>query len=144
MSVQFYGYTFGGTGIFNFFTFMHYFKKLLSDFDDLENLYRKKKLAWYSIRCKWVCVMNRFIHCTSGSSFRPSFHDVTERGIVLHALSVTSWKQGRIAGKQTKIAFAWLSVTIHTALARSDSAVRIGIYLSVDRKNLQQRLYLIS
>ena len=32
MSVQFYGYTFGGTGVFNFFAFMHSFQKLASDF----------------------------------------------------------------------------------------------------------------
>ena len=33
MSVQFYGYNFGGTGVFNFFSaFMHSFQKFVSEF----------------------------------------------------------------------------------------------------------------
>ena len=36
MSLQFYGYNFGGTGVFHFFAFMHSFQKLVSDFGDLE------------------------------------------------------------------------------------------------------------
>ena len=36
MSVQFYGYNFGGTGVFHFFAFMHSFQKLVSDFGDFQ------------------------------------------------------------------------------------------------------------
>ena len=43
MSVQFYGYNFGGTGVFHFFfAFMHSFqqqKKNVSDFRDFQTLY---------------------------------------------------------------------------------------------------------
>ena len=39
MSVQFYGYNFGGTGVLNFFAFMHSFQKLVSDFGDFQTLY---------------------------------------------------------------------------------------------------------
>ena len=66
MSVQFYGNNFGGTGVFNFFAFMHSFQKLVSDFGDFQTLcvrrdsHRKSKL---------VCEMNRGINCKSGSSF---------------------------------------------------------------------------
>ena len=38
MSVQFYGYTFGGTGVFHFFAFMHSFQNLVSDFGDFQTL----------------------------------------------------------------------------------------------------------
>ena len=38
MRVQFYGYNFGGTGVFHFFAFMHSFQKLVSDFGDFETL----------------------------------------------------------------------------------------------------------
>ena len=38
MSVQCYGYNFGGTGVFHFFTFMHSFQLLVSDFGDFETL----------------------------------------------------------------------------------------------------------
>ena len=36
MSVQFYGYNFGGTSLFHFSAFMHSFQKLVSDFGDFE------------------------------------------------------------------------------------------------------------
>ena len=36
MSVQFYGYNAGGTGVFHFFAFMHSFQKLVSDFGDFQ------------------------------------------------------------------------------------------------------------
>ena len=42
MSVQFYGYNFGGTGVFNFFAFMHSFQTLVSDFGDFQTLYVKR------------------------------------------------------------------------------------------------------
>ena len=32
MSVQFYGYSFGGPAVFHFFAFMHSFQKIVSDF----------------------------------------------------------------------------------------------------------------
>ena len=38
MSVQFYGYNFGGTDVFHFFAFMHSFQKLVSDFGDFQTL----------------------------------------------------------------------------------------------------------
>ena len=38
MSVQFYGYNFGGTGVFHCFAFMHSFQKLVSDFGDFQTL----------------------------------------------------------------------------------------------------------
>ena len=38
MSGQFYGYKFGGTGVFHFFTVMHSFQKLVSDFGDFQTL----------------------------------------------------------------------------------------------------------
>ena len=37
MSV-FYGYNFGGTGVFHFFAFMHSFQKFVSDFGDFQTL----------------------------------------------------------------------------------------------------------
>ena len=36
MSVQVYGYNFGSTGVFNFFTSMHSFQNLVSDFGDIQ------------------------------------------------------------------------------------------------------------
>ena len=64
MSVQFYGYNFGGTGVFHFFTFMHSFQKLLSNFGDLETLYitlpREPtphflvNLTWDAVKGCWV------------------------------------------------------------------------------------------
>ena len=42
MSVQFYGYNFGGTGVFHFFTFMHSFQNLVSDFGDFQTLYVRR------------------------------------------------------------------------------------------------------
>ena len=49
MSVQFYGYNFGGTGVFHFFAFMHSlisFQNLVSDFKPytLEETVIKKAL----------------------------------------------------------------------------------------------------
>ena len=38
MIVPFYGYNFGGTGVFHFFAFMHSFHKLVPDCGDLETL----------------------------------------------------------------------------------------------------------
>ena len=38
MSVHFYGYNFGGTGVFHFFAFMHPFHKLVSDFGNFQTL----------------------------------------------------------------------------------------------------------
>ena len=43
MSIQFCGYNFGGTGVFNFFAFMNYFQKLVSDFGDFQTLYGGRK-----------------------------------------------------------------------------------------------------
>ena len=39
MRVQFYGYDFGGTGVFHFFAFMHSFQNFVSDFGDFQTLY---------------------------------------------------------------------------------------------------------
>ena len=68
MRVQFYGYNFGGTGVF-FFAFMHSFQKLVSDFGDFQTLCVKRDSHRESTTCKLVCEMNRGIHCKSGSSF---------------------------------------------------------------------------
>ena len=38
LTVQFYGYDFGGTGVFLFFAFMHSFQKLVSDFGHFQTL----------------------------------------------------------------------------------------------------------
>ena len=39
MSVQVYGYNFGGTGVFPFFfAFIHSFQKLVSDYGDFQTL----------------------------------------------------------------------------------------------------------
>ena len=43
MSVQFYGYNYGGTGVFHFFAIMHSFQKLVSDFGDFQNPYGGRK-----------------------------------------------------------------------------------------------------
>ena len=69
MSVQFYGYNFGGTGVFNFFAFMHYFQKFISDFCDFQTLYVIRDSHKESTTCKLVCEINRGIHSKSGSSF---------------------------------------------------------------------------
>ena len=71
MSVQFYGYNFGGTGVFHFFAFMHSFQKLVSDFGDFQTLYvrRDRHRESTTCTCKLVCEMNRGIHCKSGTSF---------------------------------------------------------------------------
>ena len=68
MSVQFYGYNFGGTGVFHFFAFMHSFQKLVSDFCDFQTLCVKRDSHRESTTCKLVCEMNRGIHSKSGSS----------------------------------------------------------------------------
>ena len=67
MSVQFYGYNFGGTGVFFFFS--HSFQKLVSDFGDFETLYVLEKTAIEKALHANECEMNRGIHCKSGSSF---------------------------------------------------------------------------
>ena len=69
MSVQFYGYKFGGTVVFHFFAFKHSFPKLVSDFGDFQTLCVKGDSHRESTTCKLVCEMNRGIHCKSGSSF---------------------------------------------------------------------------
>ena len=55
MSVQFYGYNFGGTGVFHF-AFMHSFQKLVSDFGDLETLCVRKDSHRESTKCKFMSV----------------------------------------------------------------------------------------
>ena len=42
MSVQLYGYNFGGTGVFNCFAFMHSSQKFVSDFGDFETICVRK------------------------------------------------------------------------------------------------------
>ena len=70
MSVQFYGYNFGGTGVFQFFTFMHCFQNLVSDFGDFQTLYVRRDCHRESTTCKWVWGdESRVIHCKYGSSF---------------------------------------------------------------------------
>ena len=69
MSVQFYGYNFGGTGVFHSFAFMHSFQKFVSDFGDFQTLCVIRDNHRESTTCKLVCEMNRGIHCKSGSSF---------------------------------------------------------------------------
>ena len=39
MSVQFYGYNFGGTGVFHFSLLCIQVQKLVSEFDDFQTLY---------------------------------------------------------------------------------------------------------
>ena len=68
MSVQFYGYNFGGTGVFHFFAFMHYFQKLVSDFGDFQTLCVIRDSHRESTTYKLVCEMNRGIHSKSGTS----------------------------------------------------------------------------
>ena len=63
MSVQFYGYNFGGTSVFHFSAFMHSFQKFVSDFSDFDS--HRESTTYKSS----VCEMNRGIHCKSGSSF---------------------------------------------------------------------------
>ena len=72
MSVQFYGYNLGGTGVFQFFAFMHSFQKLVSDFSDFQTLCvirDSHREALHVHVCKLVCEMNGGIHCKSGTSF---------------------------------------------------------------------------
>ena len=69
MSVQFYGYNFGGTSVIHFSAFMHCFQKLVSDFGDFETLCVRRDSHRESTTCKSVCELNRGIHCKSGSSF---------------------------------------------------------------------------
>ena len=45
------------------------FKKLVSDFGDFQTLCGGRDRHRESTTCKWVCEMNRGIHCKSGSSF---------------------------------------------------------------------------
>ena len=52
MSVQFYGYDFGGTCVFHFIAFLHYFQKLVSDFDDFETLCVVRERHRERITCK--------------------------------------------------------------------------------------------
>ena len=52
MSVQFYGYNFGGTGVFHFLAFMHSFQKLVSDFGDFQTLYGRRDRHRESTKCK--------------------------------------------------------------------------------------------
>ena len=59
MSVQFYGYNFGGTGVFKFFAFMNSFQKLVSDFGGFQTLYVRRDRQRESTTCKCVCEMKR-------------------------------------------------------------------------------------
>ena len=54
MSVQFYGYNFGGTGVFHFFAFMHSSQKNLLLFlvSDFETLCVRKDSHRESTTCK--------------------------------------------------------------------------------------------
>ena len=52
MSVQFYGYNFGGTGVFHSFAFMHSFQKLVSDFGDFQTLCGLRARHRESTSCK--------------------------------------------------------------------------------------------
>ena len=52
MSVQLYGYHFGGTGVFHFVAYMHYFQKLVPDFGGLETLCVRKDGHRESTKCK--------------------------------------------------------------------------------------------
>ena len=52
MSVHFYGYSFGGTGVFHVFAYMHSFQNFVSDFGDLETLCVRKDSHRDSTKCK--------------------------------------------------------------------------------------------
>ena len=52
MSVQFYGYNFGVTGVFHFFAFMHSFQKLVSDFGDFQTVCVGRDRHRESTTCK--------------------------------------------------------------------------------------------
>ena len=52
MSVQFYGYNFGGTGVFHLFAFMHSFQKFVSDFGDFQTLCGLRAHHRESTTCK--------------------------------------------------------------------------------------------
>ena len=70
MSVQFYGYNFGGTGVFHFFAFMHSFHKhSFKIFGDFQTLCVIRDSHRESTTCKSVCEMNRGIHSKSAPSF---------------------------------------------------------------------------
>ena len=49
---NFMGIILGGTGVFNFFAFMHSFQKLVSDFGDFQTLYVRRDRRRESITCK--------------------------------------------------------------------------------------------
>ena len=49
MSVQFYGYNFGGTSFFHISAIMHSFRKLVADFGDLEMLCGWKIRHWIAL-----------------------------------------------------------------------------------------------
>ena len=68
MSVQLYGYDFGGTCVF-FSLFYAFFSKIRFRFWWFSNPTWWKKIHRESTTCKWVCEMNRGIHCKSGTSF---------------------------------------------------------------------------
>ena len=68
MSVQSYGYNFGGTSVFHLFRFYAFFSKL-SIFGDFQTLCVRRDRHKESTTCKLECEMNRGIHCKSGSSF---------------------------------------------------------------------------
>ena len=70
MSVQFYGYNFGGTGVFHFIRFYAFFlKKIVSDLGDFQTLCVIRDSHRESTTCKLVCEINRGINSKSGSSF---------------------------------------------------------------------------
>ena len=48
---------------------MHSFQKLVSDFGDFQTLCGWRACHRENTTCKWVCEMNRGIHCKSESSF---------------------------------------------------------------------------
>ena len=52
MSVQFDGYNFGGTGVFHFFAFMHFFQNVVSYFGDFQTLYVRRDRHRESTTCK--------------------------------------------------------------------------------------------
>ena len=56
-------------GVIKLFAFMHSFQILVLDVCDFETLCVRKDSHRASTTCKWVCEMNRGIHCESGSSF---------------------------------------------------------------------------
>ena len=66
MSVQLYGYNFGGTIVFHFFfAFMHSFQKLLSDFGNFQTLCGGRKSIEKALHAN---------ECSSSSSSSFIFH----------------------------------------------------------------------